>query len=229
MYAYLARTATRRRTLKTPTPNPSSVQVELKFGQGPKTTVVELIKANDWMLPQLLAVYNLLEKYGLVDSAAQGSVAARSNHAVVQRFREGQAHEYPEHGIRDLHLSSPHLLHAGLEALMADAGASGQGWPGPLRTTICATLKDTSGRPVRHSHVTPTPTPLPAGTTPAQLLYEFAMLLGCYVRTQMVKPRPSTPSHMSNHSTMCAPSVRSLASPRLAITIMASLSSRVRT
>jgi hypothetical protein len=111
-------------------PQPPSVQVELKFGQGPKTTVVELIKANDWMLPQLLAVYNILEKNGLVDSAAQGSDAARSNYAVVQRFRERQAHEYPEHGIRDLHLSSPHLLHAGLEALMADAGASGQGWPG---------------------------------------------------------------------------------------------------
>ena len=99
--------------------------MKLKFGKGPKISVFELIKANDWMLPQLLPLHAILEEHGLVDSAAQGSVTARSNHKIVQQFRERHAAMYPEYGTSDLHLSSPHLLHAGLESLLAQAGASG--------------------------------------------------------------------------------------------------------
>ena len=150
--------------------DPISIQVKLKFGKGPKISVLQLIGANEWMVPQLLPLHAILEEHGLVDSAARGSVTAQSNHEVVRQFRERCAPMYPN-GTDDLRLSSPHLLHAGLEALLAQAGTHGKQWLGPPSS--------------RH----PTPTSLPDGITPADLFYEFAMLLGCYVCPHIVKPR----------------------------------------
>ena len=107
----------------------AELQIKLNMGAGPNITVFELIQANRWMVPQLLALYRVFEEHGLVDSAARGSAIAQRNYAFVQQYVKSRADNYL-HGAADLHLSSFSLLHAGLQALMTEAGKGGEQWPG---------------------------------------------------------------------------------------------------